>query len=55
MVEHRSSSLRQDFRIFRDPGFLVALVLIGLLAAAGAGILIYANDMYGIPLSGYWK
>jgi hypothetical protein len=43
-----SSSLRRDFRIFLDPGFWVALALIGLLCAAAAGILLYANTRYGI-------
>jgi hypothetical protein len=43
-----SSSLSKDFRILLDPGFLVSLVLIGLLAGIGAGILLYANTQYGI-------
>ncbi|MXQ12376.1 hypothetical protein [Microvirga makkahensis] len=50
-----SSSLRKDFRIFRDPGFLVTLVLIGLLAAVGTYILIHASNEYGIPIREYWR
>jgi hypothetical protein len=43
-----SSSLRKDFRIFLDPGFWVALLLIGLLCGIGAGVLLYSNMKYGI-------
>ncbi len=42
------SSFARDFRIFLDPGFLVSLVLIGLLCGIAAGILLYANMKYGI-------
>jgi len=48
-------SLRKDFRIFREPGFLVTLLLIGLLAAAGASILIAASNEYGIPVREFWR
>ncbi|MFL4996092.1 hypothetical protein [Microvirga tunisiensis] len=40
-------------RIFRDPGFLITLLLIGLLAAVGAYILVHASNEYGIPLQRY--
>jgi len=43
-----SDSLRKDVRIFLDPGFWVALALIGLLSGTGAGILLYANVAHGI-------
>jgi hypothetical protein len=48
MAEERSI-LRRDFGIFLDPGFLVVLVLILLLSAAGAGVLLYYATKYGIP------
>ncbi len=54
MADQRGS-LRQDFRIFLDPGFLVALIIILVLSAVGAAIMVYADNRYGIPLSGYWK
>jgi hypothetical protein len=55
MEEPPSSSLRKDFRIFLDPGFLVTLVLIGLLAAAGIYLLVHASNQYGIPIREYWR
>jgi hypothetical protein len=55
MTEPPSSSLRKDLRIFRDPGFLVTLLLIGLLAAIGAYILVHASNEYGIPIREYWR
>jgi hypothetical protein len=54
MTEPPSSSLRKDFRIFRDPGFLITLILIGVLLAAGAYILVHASNEYGIPIRVYW-
>jgi F0F1-type ATP synthase assembly protein I len=42
-------------RIFRDPGFLITLLLIGLLAAVGAYILVRTSNEYGIPLQEYWR
>jgi hypothetical protein len=47
--------LRKDFRIFLDPGFLVTLAVIGLLAAVGAYILVQAANEYGIPVREYWR
>jgi len=55
MTEPPSSSLGKDFRIFRDPGFLVTLLLIGLIAAIGAYILVHASNKYGIPIREYWR
>lgn len=55
MPESSSSSMRKDFRIFREPGFLVALLLIGIFAAVAAYILIKASNDYGIPLREYWR
>jgi hypothetical protein len=55
MTEPRASSLSKDFRIFRDPGFLVTLFLIGLLAAVGALILVWASNEYGIPVWQVWR
>ncbi len=54
MAEPSSSSLKKDFRIFLDPGFLVTLLLIGFLAAVGAYILVHASNEYGIPIREYW-
>jgi hypothetical protein len=51
----QSSSLRKDLRIFRDPSFLTALLIIGLLCAFGAYLLIQANDEYGISIRPYWR
>lgn len=34
------NSVRKDFAIFLDPGFLVSLALIGLLTAGGVYILV---------------
>jgi hypothetical protein len=50
-----SSSLKKDFKVFRDPGFLVTLLIIGLLCALGAYILIRASNEYGIPIRQYWN
>jgi hypothetical protein len=55
MTQPPRSSLRKDFRIFRDPGFLTTLVLIGLLSAIGAYILVHASNQYGIPVREYWR
>jgi hypothetical protein len=55
MTEPPGSSLRKDFRIFLEPGFLVTLALIGLLAAIGAYILVHASNEYGIPVREYWR
>lgn len=55
MTEPQLSSLRKDFRIFRDRGFLVTLALIGLLAAIGALILVWASNEYGIPVRQFWR
>jgi hypothetical protein len=55
MTEPGRSSLRRDFRIFREPGFLLALLLLALLGVGGAGLLIYAADKHGVPLSAYWR
>jgi hypothetical protein len=51
----QSNSLKKDLRIFRDPGFLVTLIIIGLLCALGAYLLIRATDEYGISISPYWR
>jgi hypothetical protein len=53
MTAPSANSLRKDMRIFRDPGFLITLLLIGLLAAVGAYILVHASNEYGIPLQRY--
>ena len=55
MTEPRRTSLQRDFRIFREPGFLLALLLVGILGAGGAGLLIYAANKHGVPLSEYWR
>ncbi|WP_162820179.1 hypothetical protein [Microvirga calopogonii] len=55
MAEPRASSLRKDFLIFRDRGFLVTLFLIGLLAAIAALVLVHASNEYGIPVSQVWR
>ena len=55
MTEPPANALRKDLLIFRDPGFLVTLLLIGLLAAVGAYILVWASNEYGIPLQEYWQ
>ena len=51
----RSSSLKKDFRIFGDPGFLITLLIIGILCALGAYILIVSANEYGIPIRQYWR
>ncbi|WP_165820166.1 hypothetical protein [Microvirga sp. KLBC 81] len=55
MTEPAGSSLRKDFRVFRDPGFLVTLFLIGFLMAIGAYVLVHASNEYGIPVQDYWR
>jgi hypothetical protein len=50
----QSNSLKKDLGIVRDPGFLVTLMIIGLLCALGAYILIKANNEYGISIRQYW-
>ena len=55
MPKERTSSLQRDLSVFLEPGFLVALALVALLGAVGAGILISSAEEYGIPLSGYWR
>jgi hypothetical protein len=55
MAKARQSILKQDFAIFGDVGFLVTLVLVLLLLAIGTGILIWASEKYGIPVSPYWS
>lgn len=51
----QSSSLKKDIKVFRDPGFLVTLLIIGVLCAIGAYVLIYADNRYGIPIREYWQ
>jgi hypothetical protein len=46
--EHRST-LRKDFAIFLELGFLLVLFLMSLLAAGLTAILLYATMTYGIP------
>ena len=55
MPKESTSSLQRDLSVFLEPGFLVALALVGLLSAVGAGILVYSAETYGVPLSGYWR
>ena len=43
-----SNPLIKDFRIFLDPGFLVALLLGLLLLACVSGVILYADIKYGI-------
>jgi len=40
--------LIKDFRIFLDPGFLIALFLGLLLFACVGGVILYADIAYGI-------
>lgn len=51
----QSSSFRKDFGIFRDAGFLVTLLIIGILCALGTYILVQAANDYGIPVRQYWR
>jgi len=53
LPSHRT--LRRDFRIFLEPGFLVTLLLVGALSAVTIAVLVWADETYGIPLSGYWR
>ena len=55
MTEPRRTALKRDFGIFLEPGFLMALLLVGILCAAGAAMLVYAAQKHGIPLSEYWR
>ncbi len=55
MTEPNDSSLKRDFRVFLDPGFLVTLALVGLVAALGAYLLVHAANDYGIPVREYWR
>jgi hypothetical protein len=55
MAKPRQNTLKQDFAIFGDAGFLITLVLILALFAVGTGILIWASEKYGIPVSPYWE
>jgi hypothetical protein len=55
LAKARKSTLRQDFAIFGDAGFLVTLVLLLLLFAAATGILVWTSEEYGIPLSPFWR
>jgi hypothetical protein len=48
-ASERRSSLQKDFAIFREPGFLITLVLILLLGAALTGVLLYSTTKYAIP------
>jgi hypothetical protein len=43
-------SLRQDFGVFADPGFLVTLVLLLLLFAAATALMIYGTSEHAVPL-----
>jgi len=43
-----SSTLAKDFKIFGDPGFLVALFPGLLPMGAVGGLILYANVKYGI-------
>jgi len=43
------NSLAKDFRIFSDPGFLIALLLGLLLLACVGGVILYADIAHGIP------
>ncbi len=47
--------LKRDFGNFAEPGFLVALVIVGLIAGVTAWILIHSANTYGIPIEPYWK
>ena len=49
------NTLRRDFRIFLEPGFLITLLLVGALAGIVMVLLVGAAEKYGIPLSGYWR
>jgi hypothetical protein len=55
MAKPRRSTLKQDFAIFGDAGFLITLALVLLLFVAATGILIWTSEKYGIPLSPYWE
>ncbi len=55
MTEPRRTTLRRDFGIILEPGFLMALILVGVLCAAAAAMMFYSANKYGIPLSEYWR
>jgi hypothetical protein len=55
MDKPRQSTLKQDFAIFGDAGFLITLALVLLLFMIGTGVLIWTSEKYGIPLSPYWE
>jgi hypothetical protein len=55
MAKARQSTLKQDFAIFGDAGFLVTLALVLLLFAVATGILIWTSEKYSIPVSPYWQ
>jgi hypothetical protein len=55
MSKPRQRTLKQDFAIFGDVGFLVTLALVLLLLGIGTGILIWTSEKYGIPISPYWS
>jgi hypothetical protein len=55
MAKPRQSTLKQDFAIFGDVGFLITVVLVLLVFAVATGILIWASEKYSIPISPYWK
>jgi hypothetical protein len=55
MAKPQSSSLKKDLRVFGDPGFLVTLLIIGILCAVGTWVLLYATDRYGISVREYWR
>jgi hypothetical protein len=40
--------LGEDFRVFRDPGFLIVLGVVALAWGAGTALLVYASTRYGI-------
>jgi hypothetical protein len=48
-IPEHPSSLRKDFAIFLEPGFLLVQFLMSLLAAGLTAILLYATMYYGIP------
>ena len=55
MPKARQNTLKQDFAIFGDAGFLITLALVLLLFAVGTGILIWTSEKYSIPVSPYWS
>jgi hypothetical protein len=49
------STLKRDFGIFAEPGFLVALIIVFALVGLAAFLLVSAAERYGIPVSPYWS